>query len=70
MTKKPADVFGLPYGTLEVGSAADITIVDLETEREVVKEEIVSRSKNTPFIGWKLQGWPVVTIASGKVVWS
>ena len=70
MTKKPADVFGLPYGTLEVGSAADITIVDLETEREVLKEEIVSRSKNTPFIGWKLQGWPVVTIASGKVVWS
>ncbi|KRE90452.1 dihydroorotase [Paenibacillus sp. Soil766] len=70
MTKKPADVFGLPYGTLEVGSAADITIVDLDTTRAVLKEEIVSRSKNTPFIGWELQGWPVVTIASGKVVWS
>ncbi|MFC5450154.1 dihydroorotase [Paenibacillus aestuarii] len=70
MTQKPAEVFGLPYGTLAEGSAADLTIVDLDTEREVLKEEIVSRSKNTPFIGWKLQGWPVVTMASGKVVWS
>ncbi|UJF35162.1 dihydroorotase [Paenibacillus hexagrammi] len=70
MTAKPADVFGLPYGTLHAGSAADITIVDLETEQEVLKEEIVSKSKNTPFIGWKLQGWPVTTIASGNIVWS
>ncbi|MCD1261644.1 dihydroorotase [Paenibacillus athensensis] len=70
MTAKPAQVFGLPYGTLEVGSAADLTVVDLDTPREVLKEEIVSKSKNTPFIGWQLQGWPVATIASGNIVWS
>jgi len=70
MTAKPAEVFGLPYGTLEVGSAADLTVVDLDTSREVLKAEIVSKSKNTPFIGWKLQGWPVATIASGQLVWS
>lgn len=70
MTSKPAEVFGLPWGKLEVGAAADLTIVDLDTEKEVLKEEIVSKSKNTPFIGWKLKGWPVVTIASGNVVWS
>lgn len=70
MTAKPAEVFGLPWGKLEVGAAADITIVDLETEKEVLKEDIESKSKNTPFIGWKLKGWPVVTIASGQVVWS
>ncbi|MBP1992770.1 dihydroorotase [Paenibacillus eucommiae] len=70
LTAKPAEVFSLPWGKLEVGSPADITIVDLASEQEIKKSEIVSKSKNTPFIGWKLQGWPVVTIASGKVVWS
>ncbi|MNI78275.1 Dihydroorotase [compost metagenome] len=70
LTAKPAEVFGLPWGKLEVGAAADLTILDLDTSKEVLKEEIVSKSKNTPFIGWKLQGWPVVTIASGQVVWS
>jgi dihydroorotase len=70
MTAKPAEVFGLPLGKLEVGSAADLTIIDLQTEKEVLKEEIVSKSKNTPFIGWKLQGWPVVTIAAGNIVWT
>jgi dihydroorotase len=70
MTAKPAEVFGLPWGKLEVGSVADLTIIDLDIEKEVRKEDIVSKSKNTPFIGWKLKGWPVTTIAAGNVVWS
>jgi dihydroorotase len=70
MTAKPADVFHLPWGKLEVGSPADLTIIDLESKQQVLKENIVSKSKNTPFIGWELQGWPVVTIASGNIVWS
>ncbi len=70
MTAKPAEVFNLPWGKLEIGAAADITIVDLDAEKEVLKEEIASKSKNTPFIGRRLKGWPVMTIASGKVVWS
>jgi dihydroorotase len=70
MTAKPAEVFALPWGKLEVGSPADLTIIDLDLKQEVNKEEIVSKSKNTPFIGTELQGWPVVTIAAGHVVWS
>jgi dihydroorotase len=70
LTARPAEVFGLPWGKLEVGSVADLTIIDLNIEKEVRKEDIVSKSKNTPFIGWKLKGWPVTTIAAGNVVWS
>lgn len=70
MTAKPADVFGLPWGTLEPGSEADLTIVDLELEQTVDPSAFLSKSSNTPFAGWKLKGWPVMTLVSGKVVWS
>jgi dihydroorotase len=69
MTVKPAEVFGLPYGRLEEGAPADLTLIDLDTEREVRAEEFLSKGKNTPFIGWKLKGWPVLTIVDGRVVW-
>ncbi|MCR8641890.1 dihydroorotase [Paenibacillus sp. N1-5-1-14] len=70
MSTKPAEVFGLPWGVLEVGRPADLTIVDLDTEKEVDPTQFLSKSQNTPFGGWKLKGWPVATIVSGKVVWS
>lgn len=69
MTRGPASCFGLPWGVLEEGQEADITIIDLETEREVNPEEFASKGKNTPFKGWKLKGWPVMTIVSGSVIW-
>jgi len=70
MTSLPAQVFGLPWGTLEAGKEADITIIDLETEKAVNPAEFASKGRNTPFAGWKLKGWPVWTMASGKVVFS
>lgn len=69
MTNKPAELFGLPWGRLEEGQIADITIIDLENEREVNPEEFASKGKNTPFKKWKLKGWPVMTIVGGSVVW-
>ncbi|WP_079910460.1 dihydroorotase [Paenibacillus sp. 32352] len=70
MTSLPAQVFGLPYGTLEVGKEADIAIIDLETEKEVNPEEFASKGRNTPFTGWKLKGWPTLTMFGGKVVYT
>jgi len=70
MTEDPARVFGLETGRLAVGSPADLTIVDLEKEREVDPEQFASKGRNTPFGGWKLKGWPIATIVAGKVVWS
>lgn len=70
MTAAPADVFRLESGRIAVGKPADLTIVDLQTEQEVKLEDIVSKSKNTPFGGYKLKGWPVVTLVDGNVVYT
>jgi len=70
MTSDPARVFRLAEGKIEVGAPADLTVVDLETERAVAPETFASKGKNTPFGGWKLQGWPVLTMVDGAVVWS
>lgn len=69
MTAKPAEVFGLPYGKLEVGAQADLVLIDLEKEQEIDRNTFLSKGKNTPFDGQQCTGWPVKTIYGGKVVW-
>ena len=64
----PARILGIKGGTLAVGSPADITVVDLKKERRVERESFLSQGKNTPFEGWPLRGWPVMTIVGGNVV--
>jgi len=68
MTVEPARVLGIDKGTLRAGADADITIVDLNLTREYSEDEIQSKSRNTPFIGMELTGWPVGTIVGGEVV--
>ncbi|HZS11871.1 MAG TPA: dihydroorotase [Nitrospirales bacterium] len=68
LTSAPARAFGLPYGTLAVGAAADVAIVDLQRGWEVDPTKFKSRSRNTPFTGWKMKGQVVVTIVDGRVV--
>jgi len=70
MTQDPARVFRLETGRLEQGAPADLTVVDLTSERAVDPATFLSKSNNTPFGGWELKGWPVTTIVDGKVVWS
>jgi len=69
MTIKPALAFGLPYGRLEVGATADLTVIDLETERKVDPETFASKGRNTPFAGWVCKGWPILTMVEGRVVY-
>jgi dihydroorotase len=66
----PARILRLPGGGLAKGAAADITVIDPELKREIRSAEFSSRSRNTPFEGWKLCGGPVMTIVQGIVVWS
>jgi len=65
----PARVLGLPGGTLAPGSPADLTVLDLAKKRQVDASRFESRSRNTPFDGWILKGWPAMTIVGGRVVW-
>ena len=70
MTVKPAEVFGLAWGRLEIGAVADITLIDIKQEKAVSPAEFASKGRNTPFGGWALTGWPTMTMVAGKVVWS
>ncbi|MBU2529845.1 MAG: dihydroorotase [Elusimicrobia bacterium] len=65
----PATIMGLKSkGSLMPGMDADICIVD-PLKKITVPRKFVSKSCNSPFIGRKLSGWPVLTIVSGKVVY-
>lgn len=70
MAAKPAEVFGLPWGTLAPGADADLTIIDIDNEKEVDVESFLSKGRNTPFGGWKLKGWPTLTMVGGRTVWT
>jgi dihydroorotase len=65
----PARIFKLPGGTLKVGAPADITLLDLEARLTVNPDRFRSLSRNTPFAGQRLKGWPAATLVGGKVVW-
>lgn len=70
MTTKPAEVLGVQKGTLKVGADADITIFDPAYQYSFDKTKFRSKSQNTPFNGWKVQGKVCYTIVSGRVVYS
>ena len=69
LSSNPARVLGLPGGTLAPGSPADLTLLDLAKKRQVDATRFESRSRNTPFGGWILKGWPAMTIVDGRVAW-
>ncbi|ENH98304.1 dihydroorotase [Gracilibacillus halophilus YIM-C55.5] len=69
LTVKPAQSFNLPYGQVEVGKSADVTLIDLEKRHTIQKNEFVSKGKNTPFHGWEVTSKPIMTMVSGHIVY-
>ena len=69
MSVGPAQAFGLPGGMLAIGSPGDVTIIDPEQAWTVDRDSFLSKSRNTPFHGWKLTGRAVYTIVGGVAVW-
>lgn len=70
LTYQPARILGLPGGRLQVGMNADLTLIDLEKEFTVDTNKFKSKSRNSPFHGWKLKGKAVMTVVCGKIVFS
>ena len=69
MSTAVAKAYKIPNkGKITLGFDADLVLVDLEKYRPVVREEMASKCGWSPFEGWNLTGWPVVTIVGGKVV--
>ena len=68
-TINPARLLNLKKGTLAIGADADVTVFDPEQEWVFRVEASASKSKNSPFNGWKLKGRPTATIVAGKIVW-
>ena len=67
MSTLPARILGLSRGTLRPGAAADITIIDPELSWRVDVKHFRSKSVNSPFDGWTLQGRAVATIVGGRM---
>ncbi|MDQ6625153.1 MAG: dihydroorotase [Verrucomicrobiota bacterium] len=68
-TVEPAKLLKLAAGTLTIGEAADVTIIDPALEWTVDAKTFETASCNTPFDGWKLKGRAVRTIVRGRTVW-
>ena len=70
LTQSPAEIFNIheKKGSLDIGKDADITLVDLNLEREVVAAELGSYSDYSLYDGVRFKGWPVRTILRGHTV--
>ena len=67
MAFNPARIIGLPGRLVRVGAEASLTVIDPWRKRPVQAEQFASLGRNTPFDGWELRGWPVLTIVGGIV---
>jgi dihydroorotase len=68
LSVNPARILSLPgKGTLSLGTDADVAIVDPDLEWEFRDPEIRSKSRNSPFIGWKLKGRAVLVLCGGRI---
>jgi dihydroorotase len=67
MSTLPARILGIDRGTLRPGAVADITLIDPQQTWQVDVEAFQSKSVNSPFHGWTLQGRAVATIVGGRV---
>jgi dihydroorotase len=68
LSTRPAELFKLPVGRLEVGGRADLTLIDPAACWTVDSATLVTRSKNTPLMGIMMTGRAVLTMVKGEVV--
>jgi dihydroorotase len=69
MSTRPAELLGLPGGTLRSGAPADVIVVDLDMPWVLDPAELKSKCKNTPFDEARFSGRVVRTIVAGRTVY-
>jgi len=70
ISTRPAQLLGLKNkGKIAVGGDADLTVLNVHKDVVIDVKSFQSRSRNSPFHGWKLKGAPAMTIVGGRVVY-
>lgn len=69
MSTRPAELLGLPGGTLRAGAPADIIVIDPDTAWLLDPDDLKSKCKNTPFDEARLEGRVVRTIVAGRTAY-
>ncbi|MBT3299141.1 MAG: dihydroorotase [Candidatus Marinimicrobia bacterium] len=67
LTVNPRRIMGFKFDLFQEGVSAELTVIDPKSEWVFSKNDIYSRSKNSPYLEEKLQGRPVLTIAKNKI---
>ena len=70
LSYNPARLLGLDSGDLVVGKSADIVIFDPNRKEIVDVSNFVSKGKNSPYDGYELYGFPILTMVNGRVVYA
>ena len=70
MCENPAKIYGLypKKGAIEIGTDADIVILDMDKEEILSNDKVVSKCKWTPYDGFKIKGIPDIVIVRGQIV--
>ncbi len=68
LTSKPAQILGIEAGQLGAGTTADVCIFDPKAAWTLTAAEMVSRGRNSPFLGREFRGRVTHTLVGGKVV--
>jgi dihydroorotase len=69
MSTRPAELLGLPGGTLRPGAPADVIVIDPDVPWILDRDELKSKCRNTPFDEARLQGRAMRTIVAGRTVY-
>lgn len=70
LSVNPARILGVAGGSMAVGEVADLTVIDPERSFRYDLDQVVSKSRNSPFLGWDLTGRAVLTMVGGKVTYT
>lgn len=69
LSNNPRKLTGLPLNEIKVGNVANLAVLDIDHEHIYSEDEILSKGKNSPFIGSTLYGFNIMTIYQGNIVY-